>query len=43
MISRASFLEGLAAATTVATGGLDVWDPTTPQIRVILPWAFRMG
>ena len=36
MISRASFLHGLAGATTVATGGLDVWDPTTPQIRVLV-------
>ena len=36
MIERALFLKGLAAATTVATGGLDVWDPTTPQIRVLV-------
>jgi stage II sporulation protein D len=36
VISRGTFLEGIAAATTVATGGLDVWDPTTPQIRVLV-------
>ncbi|MDB5071274.1 MAG: SpoIID/LytB domain protein, partial [Candidatus Eremiobacteraeota bacterium] len=37
MIDRALFLKSLAAgATTVATGGLDVWDPLSPQIRVVV-------
>jgi stage II sporulation protein D len=36
MIGRALFLKGLAAATTVATGGLDVWDPVATQIRVLV-------
>ncbi len=37
VISRLSFLGGgAAAATTVATGGLDVWDPLAPQIRVLV-------
>ncbi|MEO7040120.1 MAG: SpoIID/LytB domain-containing protein, partial [Candidatus Elarobacter sp.] len=36
MTSRAEFLYGLAGATTVATGGLDVWDPAAPQIRVLV-------
>ena len=36
MIARAAFLKGIAAATTVATGGLDVWDPTIPQVRVLI-------
>ena len=35
MIARAAFLKALAA-TTVATGGIDVWDATTPQIRVLI-------
>ena len=37
MIDRALFLKTLAAgATTVATGGIDVWDPLSPQIRVLV-------
>ncbi len=36
MPTRALFLKGVAAATTVATGGVDVWDPSTPQIRVLI-------
>jgi len=36
VIDRALFLKGLGAATTVATGGLDVWDPLSPQIRVLV-------
>jgi len=36
VISRAAFLEGIAGATAVATGGLDVWDPLSPQIRVLV-------
>jgi stage II sporulation protein D len=37
MIDRALFLKSVAAgATTVATGGLDVWDPLSPQIRVVV-------
>jgi stage II sporulation protein D len=36
MIDRALFLASLGAATTVATGGLDVWDPLSPQIRVLV-------
>ncbi len=32
---RALFLQGLGAAT-VAVGGLDVWDPSRPQIRVLV-------
>ena len=36
MIARAAFLKGIAAATTVATGGLDVWDPAAAQIRVLV-------
>jgi stage II sporulation protein D len=36
IIARALFLKGVAAATTLATGGIDVWDPTTPQIRVLI-------
>lgn len=36
MISRAGFLYGVAGATTIATGGLDLWDPSTPQIRVLV-------
>jgi stage II sporulation protein D len=39
VIARALFLKSLAAgagATTVATGGLDVWDPLSPQIRVLV-------
>ena len=35
MISRGAFLSGVASAT-VATGGLDVWDATAPQIRVLV-------
>lgn len=35
MISRAAFLSGIAS-TTVATGGLDVWDASAPQIRVLV-------
>ena len=41
MISRGSFLGGIAAATTAATGGLDVWDPTGPQIRVLVTGDLR--
>jgi stage II sporulation protein D len=33
---RGEFLQGLGALTTVATGGLDVWEPGTPQIRVLV-------
>lgn len=33
---RGAFLHALGAATTVATGGLDIWDPTTPQVRVLV-------
>ena len=36
MIARALFLKGLAGATTIASGGLDVWDPLSPQIRVLV-------
>ncbi len=37
VISRLAFLHGsAAAATTVATGGLDVWDTLSPQIRVLV-------
>jgi stage II sporulation protein D len=36
VIGRAAFLRSLGAATTLATGGLDVWDPTTLQIRVLV-------
>jgi stage II sporulation protein D len=37
VISRLAFLHNsAAAATTVATGGLDVWDPLSPQIRVLV-------
>ena len=36
MIDRALFLKGLAGATTVATGGLDVWAPRTQQVRVLV-------
>ncbi|BDE06482.1 hypothetical protein WPS_17580 [Vulcanimicrobium alpinum] len=37
MLARAQFLWGLGAGTTtVATGGLDVWDPQTQQIRVLV-------
>lgn len=36
MIGRATFLKGIAAATTVATGGLDIWDPVATQIRVLV-------
>lgn len=36
MIARAAFLKGVAAATTVATGGLDVWEPPSSQIRVLV-------
>lgn len=36
MIGRAAFLKGIAGATAVATGGLDVWDPLSPQIRVLV-------
>ncbi|HEV3087797.1 MAG TPA: SpoIID/LytB domain-containing protein [Candidatus Elarobacter sp.] len=37
MIDRALFLKSVAAgATTIATGGLDVWDPLSPQIRVLV-------
>lgn len=35
MISRALFLKSLAA-TTIATGGIDTWDPRSPQIRVLV-------
>jgi stage II sporulation protein D len=36
VISRALFLNALGAATTVATGGLDIADPLSPQIRVLV-------
>ncbi len=36
MIARALFLKGVGAAATIATGGLDVWDPLAPQIRVLV-------
>ncbi|HEY0393340.1 MAG TPA: SpoIID/LytB domain-containing protein [Candidatus Elarobacter sp.] len=37
MIARALFLKTLAAgATTIGTGGIDVWDPLSPQIRVLV-------
>ena len=36
MIARALFLKALAGATTLATGGIDVWDPLSPQIRVLV-------
>jgi stage II sporulation protein D len=36
VIPRAAFLEGIAGATAIATGGLDVWDPLSPQIRVLV-------
>ncbi len=36
MIARAAFLKGIAGATTIATGGLDLWDPLSPQIRVLV-------
>jgi stage II sporulation protein D len=36
VIARAAFLEGIAGATAIATGGLDVWDPLSPQIRVLV-------
>ena len=41
MIARALFLKGIAAATTVATGGIDVWDPLSPQIRVLVAGDLR--
>jgi stage II sporulation protein D len=36
MIERALFLKGAGAAVTIATGGIDVWDPLSPQIRVLV-------
>lgn len=36
MIARAAFLKLVGAATAVGTGGLDVWDPLSPQIRVLV-------
>jgi stage II sporulation protein D len=36
VIARVEFLRSLGAATTVATGGFDVWDPLAPQIRVLV-------
>lgn len=33
---RADFLQGLAGTATVATGGLDVWEPPGAQIRVLV-------
>ena len=36
MIARSVFLKGFAAASTIGTGGLDVWDPASPQIRVLV-------
>ncbi len=36
MIARAAFLKGIAGATAIATGGLDIWDPLSPQIRVLV-------
>ena len=36
MLTRAAVPQELAAATTLATGGIDVWDPTSPQIRVLV-------
>ena len=41
MIARASFLGGIAAAATAATGGLDVWDSSGPQIRVLVTGDLR--
>jgi hypothetical protein len=35
VIARGTFLSGVASAT-VATGGLDVWDGSGPQIRVLV-------
>jgi len=34
--TRVEFLRSIGAATTVATGGFDVWDPLAPQIRVLV-------
>jgi stage II sporulation protein D len=34
--TRVEFLRSLGAATTVATGGFDIWDPQGPQIRVLV-------
>jgi stage II sporulation protein D len=36
VIGRALFLKGVGAAATLATGGLDIWDPVGPQIRVLV-------
>jgi stage II sporulation protein D len=36
VIARGTFLQGLAGAATVATGGLDVWETGSPQIRVLI-------
>ena len=36
MIARAAFLKAVGAATVLGTGGLDVWDPLSPQIRVLV-------
>jgi stage II sporulation protein D (peptidoglycan lytic transglycosylase) len=36
VITRSAFLQGFAAASTLGTGGLDVWDPASPQIRVLV-------
>jgi stage II sporulation protein D len=36
VIGRGLFLKGVASATTLATGGLDIWDPVGPQIRVLV-------
>jgi stage II sporulation protein D len=36
VIARGLFLQGLGAATAIGTGGLDVWDPLSPQIRVLV-------
>ncbi len=36
MLSRALFLKSAGAATVVATGGIDVWDPLAPQVRVLI-------
>jgi stage II sporulation protein D len=36
VIARGLFLKSVGAATAAATGGLDVWDPVGPQIRVLV-------
>jgi stage II sporulation protein D len=36
VIARAAFLKLAGAASAVGTGGLDIWDPLSPQIRVLV-------